>query len=525
MEAMRRWGGLDKIVHKIEKTGSEHFKLNGTKIENTLKGIATYEDDDFRISVIRQGELLEKLESAGKTVKWGQYLRAPDVYFEILKKCRVGAIHESPLLVPLSEVAEIRRGYTTGINEFFYLDEDKIKHWGIEEEFLAPVIKSPKEAKSILFKSTDVACKVFLCHETKADLRKQQKFGALKYIEWGEKQKTKDGTAWPEVETVSGRKLWYDLGEREPGKILLQMITNDRFFAPYNADNVQVDHNLFELFPNQKAYSYGLGIYLNSSIVALFRELTSRVNLGEGATKTEGIDWKDILTPKKEILQALSEHKKLSEALQKRAIESIFEEVKMKDRQRLDSLVLEAIGLDPKKYLKPIYDGLCELVRERLELAGMRKKIKTTKTEKDVEKLVEQVINEVIPNGHRKFPEEFIDNRYLKDAKEISIPNEPLKLGRFFFGRQEILAESGFKCEAASVAEAKFIILSQKPNCYIIKLPEDKIRLKNAIDEWERYIEGLKDELFQTFFTRTHDHKLADTLVSRVMEKFEIRNI
>lgn len=211
--------------------------------------------------------------------------------------------------------------------------------------------------------------------------------------------------------------------------------------------------------------------------------------------------------------------------MQERDVESILEEVKMKDRQKLDSLVLEAIGLDPKKYLKPIYDRICELVRERIELAGMRKKIKTTKTEKDVEKLVEQAVDEVIPNGLRKFPEDFIDSKYLKDAKEISIPNEPLKLGGFFFGRQEILSESGFKYEAASVAEAKFIIYSQIPNCYIVKLPEDKIRIKKAVAEYERYIDGLKDELFQTFFTRTHDHKLANTLVIRLMEKFEIRNI
>ena len=42
--------------------------------------------------------------------------------------------------------------YTTGINEFFYLDEDKIKHWGIEDEFLASVIKSPKRDQRILLK-------------------------------------------------------------------------------------------------------------------------------------------------------------------------------------------------------------------------------------------------------------------------------------------------------------------------------------------------------------------------------------
>lgn len=55
MEAMRRWNGLDAIVYKIEKTGAEHFKLTGTKIVNTLKGIATCEDDNLRIRVIRAG--------------------------------------------------------------------------------------------------------------------------------------------------------------------------------------------------------------------------------------------------------------------------------------------------------------------------------------------------------------------------------------------------------------------------------------------------------------------------------------
>lgn len=59
---------------------------------------------------------------------------------------------------------------------------------------------------------------------------------------------------------------------------------------------------------------------------------------------------------------------------------------------------------------------------------------------------------------------------------------------------------------------------SQKPNCYIVKIPEDNVCVKKAIDEYERYIEGIKTELFQAFFTRTHDHKLANTLVERVMD-------
>ena len=517
-EAMRRWNGLDKLIHKIEKTGSEHFKLKGTKIENTLKGIATYEDDDFRITVVRQGELLEHLESAGKTVKWSQYLKAPDVYFEIFGKSK-------DKLAPLKGVAEVRFGIKPGITKFFFLSADTIEHWKIEDEFLAPIIRTPKETPGIAIDTENLEFKMLICRD---DIKKLKKFkGLSSYIQWGEKQKTEDGISWPEVPSVLGRKYWYDLGEREMADGLWPEMYFDSYRVILNTARVFESDKFYGITAFDRKYAKLLIAILNSSIIHIQRELGGFHSLGEGVLKMAVHEVDDLLIPrlteiKSDVRSAIM---KAFEQLLTRPIKPIVEEVKMKDRQKLDSLILEAIGLDPKKYLKPIYDGICELVRERIELAGMRKKIKTTKTEKDVEKLMEQVINEIIPNGIRKFPEEFIDSRYLKDAKEISIPNEPLKLGRFFFGRQEILSESGFKYEAASVAEAKFIIFSQKPNCHILKVPEDKIRLKKAVDEYERYIEGLKDELFQTLFTRTHDHKLADTLVIRVMEKFEIRNI
>ncbi|MBI3814079.1 MAG: hypothetical protein HY279_06395, partial [Nitrospinae bacterium] len=527
MDAMRRWGGLDKIVHKIERTGSEYFKLKGTKFENTLKGIATYEDEDFRIRVVRQGELLLNLESSGKTAKWGQYLRSPDVYFEILDKC-------SDKFLPLKEVAEIKYGVKAGINEFFFLTDDKIVHWQIEDEFTVPLIKSTKDIETLQVDPANLKIKVFKCSKDKKTLLRERKIGALNYIKWGEKQVTKErgkykkgGIPFTEVPSVQGRKNWYDIGDREPADFLINQFINARFFFPVNKGCL-ADHTVFE---GQIKLRKEKSIYeaiLNSTITFLGIELSGRLNLGEGLLTFYGPDIEDLLVP---LAQNISKTKKeeILKAFDKlltRPIKPIFEEVKMKDRQRLDSLVLSAIGLDPKKYLKPLYEGLCDLVRERIELAGMRKKVKNAKTEKDIERLMEQVISEIIPNGPRKFPEEFIDSRYLKpalsevegEAKEISISNEPLKLGNYFMGQQEVVSDSGFKYTAQGIEEAKFIIYSQKPNCYIVKLPKDRIRLTKAVYEYERYIKGLKDELFQAFFTRTHDHKLADTLVERVIE-------
>ena len=43
-------------------------------------------------------------------------MRAPDIYFTILEKGR-------DKLVRLGDIAEVRRGFTTGANEFFYLED------------------------------------------------------------------------------------------------------------------------------------------------------------------------------------------------------------------------------------------------------------------------------------------------------------------------------------------------------------------------------------------------------------------
>jgi type I restriction-modification system DNA methylase subunit len=512
-----RWHNLDMMIYSLENAGGEYYKMMGGKIENTLIGFAAYEDNNFRTRVIKQSDLLNDVERAGKTVKWGKYLRAPNIYFEILEKC-------GDLLVPLKEVVDIRRGYTTGINDFFYLDEDRVKHWGIEDEYLSPVIKSPKEGIRIHLSAQDVQNKVFMCHETKKELRKKRKTGALKYIEWGEKQVTKEGIPWPEVPSVSSRGIWYDLGVREPGQILLQMITSDRYFALNNSGKLYVDHNLFELSPKEDNYFIGLVLYLNSSISALFREIISRVNLGDGATKTEGIDWNDLLTPCGSIIAALSREKRLFESIQDRAIKSIFDEIKTKERKSLDSTVLEALGLDPKIYIKPLYDGLIEVVNERLNLAKSRKKIKTVKTQKSTETLKEQITEEIIPDGPKKFPEEFVDSKYLKTSHEIPVTGDVLKLGSYFMGKQEVFSGNGFKYEAESMEEAKFIIYSKKIDSLIVKIPRHKTAIINAVNEYEEYLKDLKAKLFEAIFTRIHDYKRAETLAQSIIEEFGLPN-
>ncbi|MCX8050307.1 MAG: Eco57I restriction-modification methylase domain-containing protein, partial [Chlorobi bacterium] len=104
--------------------------------------------DRWRITVVPQRQLFEEgvareedeeatpgkpTKSRGPLIKtaryeankWGgKYLRAPEIFFTILEKGRKGDPSGRPLLVRLGDIAEVRRGFTTGANEFFYLDEE-----------------------------------------------------------------------------------------------------------------------------------------------------------------------------------------------------------------------------------------------------------------------------------------------------------------------------------------------------------------------------------------------------------------
>ncbi|MFC1968600.1 Eco57I restriction-modification methylase domain-containing protein [Chloroflexota bacterium] len=141
------------------------------EIEEATERKATKE---YRVFPIQQGKLLEdgceilEEEETGTAAaplikseryignKWGgKYLRAPDIYWTILEKGK-------GKLVRLGDIADVRRGFTTGANEFFYLDEERITEWGIESCFLERVVKGPKECKRIQVNPKEMSLRLFI---------------------------------------------------------------------------------------------------------------------------------------------------------------------------------------------------------------------------------------------------------------------------------------------------------------------------------------------------------------------------
>jgi len=351
--------------------------------------LAVQRNPEFRAIIKDQQSLFEEgLELPGEEGnfvpslytgnKWGgKYLRAPDIYFTILEKGK-------DKLVPLKKVADVRRGFTTGANEFFYLTEEEIKRWGIEKEFWMHqdekgnwvpnyVITSPRECKSIVVDPKDLKYRVLMIHKDKNDLKGTN---VLKYIEEGERK------GYHLRQTCASRDRWYDLGERKPYGFLHPMIHNDRQLIGLNLSEVHVDHNLFELKP-QRQYLLPVALFFISTLSSLIKELGGRASLGEGALKTEGTDIEKLFTIdpaflSKREMEALSgwfyKHRNFShESLFAELGASSTEEVSLNkvkpDRRELDKIIMgEILGLTDEEQLE-VYRAVVDLVKSRIEKA------------------------------------------------------------------------------------------------------------------------------------------------------------
>ncbi len=525
IDAQARWIGLDKFLEKIET--SEFFKGSGCKIYSRISEeyvrqpkIISYEDEEVRIRMIRQEDLRDEVEAAGQTVKWGQYLRGPDIYFEMLEGCAHKFI---PLGKGRQRIGEIYRGFTTGVNRFFYLTKDDIKRWGLESEFVRLVVRSPKECERITLAKKDLKHYVFLCRKAR---KKLTGTNALKYIKWGERQRTSKGEYWCKVSTVKGRSLWYGLPEIQLGAILLQKITGQNLRCIVNSCRVEVDCNFYEINCEDESLAYGLSVYLNSGISFLQRELIGRINLGDGALKTEGIDWERILVPKKEFLLKLKKDAgKAFEKLCRRTIKDIKTEAKRKDRMEFEKAVLKSLGLR-EELATQILAAVVGLVEDRHLLPKLRSKKKKRRFEQDLEKLREEVSDEVLSAGIKKFPEGFVKGWGRIKCEEISFTVEELKLGEGFFDKQEICGADGeHVMEVSTEEKGKFIVYAKRKDEFVVKVPESIVIIKKAVQGYEIHLKEIREKLFKAFMEKCGDYNRAENLTRQVFEDFGLPDI
>lgn len=502
-------------------------------IENLIKTILAhndfYENESLRIFPKKQSELWEEgfdtEEQKYIGSKWGKYLRAPEIFFTILNKGK-------DLFVPLKEVADIRRGFTTGVNEFFYLTEEEIKHRGIEKEFWMHqdengnwvpnyVIKSPRECKSIIVDPKDLKYRVLMIHKNKKDLKGTN---ILKYIEYGESK------GFNKRPTCANRgERWFELGDRGKINFIMPQLTNNSFRIFQNPQNVYADCVLIEGIDKKELKSEIITSLLNTTIFVLLSEINGRVTLGEGALKTQVYEVEKIPIVNPEKLTTI-QLKKLSDAfykLSRREIGSVFEEIgtenaeevslnKIKpERRELDKIVMDDIlGLTDDEQLE-VYRAIIDLVKSRIEKSKSVGKSHKVKKGIDIDAITKIIIDKIGDKSIKKWYEKEILQR--DDVKEVEIPNlgDNLRIEKGLYG-WEIKGDKG-SLIYESEAEAEYLKIWLELGIKSIYIPKDNIYLLKAVEE----LKALKNEIdavVESYLSSVLDAKLKSQILYRVWQ-------
>jgi hypothetical protein len=255
--------------------------------------------------------------------KWGRYLRAPDLYFDVV-------LNFGDKFVPLGEVVDLRRGITSGCDAFFMprdvtdetlstvfdarqfrkltgVSREKVESgqvrlvkdgagsiYAIEAEYVQPEVHSLMKVDRPVVRAKDLDRVVLLVPGPLSALR-----GTLahKYVKHGEQatyaSRKSRAVPVPERSTCAARDPWFDLTKLvDPGFAFWPMAQQYRHIIAGNPESLICNHNLFDMDSNllsKREQQVLVGI-LNSTLIGLFKTFYGRFAGTEGNLKTEVID-------------------------------------------------------------------------------------------------------------------------------------------------------------------------------------------------------------------------------------------
>lgn len=182
------------------------------------------------------------------------------------------------------------------------MDQTTQKQWKIERRYLKPCAPAGKSLKGLVIEPKDVNQYFLVVHEPKSQLRGTN---VLKYIEYGEKidaqpsKRRKKPIPLPEVETVKGRRLWYELPEAPSPSIIFPMWFRYQYRPLVNNANVHTQDFYYCIVVDESA-KYVMSALLYATLTQFFLELNGRQYSGMLHTKVYQL--KQLLVPDPSLL-------------------------------------------------------------------------------------------------------------------------------------------------------------------------------------------------------------------------------
>lgn len=263
-----------------------------------------------------------------------------------------------PYLIKISDLFYVARGERRGWDALFYPSDENT----IETEFLKPVLKTPRSIDSFV---TEPDALAFCCTKTIEELERDGNTGALQWIRRFEGQSNSMGIPLTRALRKAGTN-WYTMKPDTMGEIVTSINFGDRlFFAKFNEPTF-VNQRLVRFTRKNDRTDLDLCHALLNSTLGMFFIEAFGIGRGEGALDLSKDKFENdlpILNPTIFSEDAKNKILRSFEVMKQRAIKNIEDELLQKDREDLDTSILEAIGMLTQK--DKIKSSLLDLYRIR----------------------------------------------------------------------------------------------------------------------------------------------------------------
>ncbi|MBI5426690.1 MAG: 3-phosphoshikimate 1-carboxyvinyltransferase, partial [Nitrospinae bacterium] len=261
-------------------------------------------------------------------------------------------------LIKVSSLFDIGRGERRGWDDMFYPD----KGHGIERDYIRPVLKNTRNVQGYI---AEPDVKAFCCSEDIKALKTKGHKGAIAWIKRFESLLNEKGKPLPDA-LARANHQWYEMKPDALADFVMGMNPEDRLFVAKMKNRGFVNQRLIRFTKKGSQLDMPLVHALLNSTFGLFMIEAAGFGRGLGALDIQPSKLKEgfyMLDPSQLNGKSRDQIVATFEAVKKRNVWPLAQELEQSDRLKLDTEILTAYGME--KHVASIRESLSALYRIR----------------------------------------------------------------------------------------------------------------------------------------------------------------
>jgi hypothetical protein len=410
----------------------------------------------------------------------------------------------------LGDLARVGLGFKSLQNGFFYLTQDSMDRFGIEEFFVRPIVLLKDLTGGQFIQEATFSGRLFYCSRAETDLRGT---GALRYIRAmsdkpaAEKRQGRRVTTIRDALEQQGSGPWYAPKAVPHESHIWIRKAFDSNYSPFLFGHaVALDQRCNFIQPHEGTDWRMLAAVVTSSLFALSLEVHGAASMGAGALEVATSKLREVRVPD---IRALS-RKELSELVGNG--ERVWRQDKPVDWRRvnepgrflqeLDQWLLDRMGHRVSR--ERLYSDLRQTCRARFLLSEDKRKALKKSQVQDIESVAKTVASSVrqLVEGKR-FPEAFVSTGPtlqldFRGTDKLGVEISPLFSETHLvvrdLAREAILAEGMYPREVAEVI-VRALLMGRRN----FDVPADALVARSVLAEFKGWFSNIHDRIEEGF--------------------------